>query len=221
MKAFALGASVCLLLASLASAAVVAINGYDFDLAQFDGAAVSYRVGGSVSFDGKVWDQVNGVDGYTLGELAAGQYGSDPGDQVSLNDRVTPDWMQLNYAAPVQVSPSSHLLVIYEISSSTSGVDVEGLSFKIKLNGGALIDASEGVASFYPTSAENSNQIVFDLYSFGFANGDALSTVYIENKNTGSSTSDPDFIFAGVSVPEPMTLALLALGGLPLLRRRA
>ena len=208
-----------------ALAANVAINGFTFDLSQFDGATVTYRTaadGGTVSFDGKLWDNANGVNLYTLGELASGQYGSDPGDQVSLNKLSTPDWLQLNYNTPVQISSASHELVIYEISSSTSGVDTEGLSFKIKLNGGALIDASQGIASFYPNQSgeENTNQIVFDLYNFGFSNGALLSTVYIENKNTGSSTSDPDFIFAGVAVPEPATMSLLGFGALSLIRRK-
>ncbi|MFN2362014.1 MAG: PEP-CTERM sorting domain-containing protein [Marinobacter sp.] len=211
------------------AAPIVGINGYNFDLEQFNGASVNYRSDGSVAFDGKFWDNANGVDGVTLGELAAGQYGSDPGDQVSLNDRVTPDWLQLNYATPITISPTAHELVIFEITSSSSGVDKEGTSFKVSFNGGGLFDASDaGIISHYPsTSVEDTNMLVFDLYDFGFSNNDLFSTLYIENKDSGSGTSDPDFIFAGVAgdlttatVPEPSAALLLALGLLGLFSRR-
>jgi hypothetical protein len=208
---------ICLSLFSVASANTVSINGYNFELDQFNGATVTYRADGSVTFDGKYWDNNNGVDLYTLGELAAGQYGADPGDQISLNDRNTPDWLQLNYGTPVQISSAMHVVVIYEISSYQY-VDPEGTSFQIKFNNGSLIPAQQGVATSYLnifSPGEDTNQIVFDLYDFGFSNGDLLSSIYIENVNSGSGTSDPDFIFAGVStVPEPATLVLLGLGGL-------
>ncbi len=215
----------CIAMVSTASADSVTIDEYTFDLTQFDGASVTYRSDGSVGFDGKAWDQAAGVDGYTLGELAAGQYGSDPGDQVSLNDRNTPDWLQLNYSTPVELTSSLHTLVIYEISSYTY-VDPEGLSFQIKINGGSLISAAAadesnfnvGVGSDGP--AEDINQLVFDLFDLGFQAGDSISTVYIENIDSGSGTSDPDFIFAGVAVPEPMTLGILGLGGLFLRKRK-
>ncbi len=215
---YVIGVAVVMFLVSFSSAAVTTINGFDFDLDQFIGASVTYRPDGSVSFDGKTWDQATGTDGYTLGELAAGQYGSDPGDQVSLNDRSTPDWLQLNYAAPITISSSLHTLVIYEISSYPGYVDLEGVSFNIKLNGGTLIPAAVGIATpFDIPGTEATNQIVFDLYSFGFTDGDYLSTVYIENIDSGSSTSDPDFIFAGVAstaaaVPAPSAILLGGLG---------
>ena len=208
-----------------ASAQTVTINDCMFDMTQFDGASVTYRADGSVSFDGKRWDQAAGVDGYTLGELASGQYGGDPGDQISLNDRSSPDWLQLNYGTPQELTSSLNKLVIYEISSYTY-VDPEGLSFNISVNGGPLVAASTadainywaGVGSDGP--AEDANQLVFDLFAMGFNPGDMISTVYIENIDSGSGTSDPDFIFAGLAVPAPATLALLGLGGLTASRRR-
>ena len=201
------------------AAPIAAINGFEFDLAQFAGATVTYRPDGTVAFEGKEWDNANGVDGFTLGELAAGQAGGDPGDQVTLKNRTTPDWLQLNYGTAIEISPTAHLLVIYEITSSTSGVDTEGTSFRVSFNAGSLIEASAGVATHFPSvgDEEDTNQIVFDLYDFGFSNGDMFSTLYIENKDTGSGTSDPDFIFAGMaltaaSVPEPGSALLLGLG---------
>ena len=209
--------------ASTVSASVTTIgpDNYQFDLAQFNGASVTYRSDGGVSFDGKKWDQAAGVNGYTLGELAAGQYGSDPGDQVSLNDRSAPDWLQLNYASPMTVTESLHTFVVYEISSYKY-VDLEGISFNIKFNNGSLIYAGSAVASNFNIGmgsdgmAEDINQLVFDLFDFGFNIGDTISTVYIENVNSGSNTSDPDFIFAGVAMT-PVTVPVpgaLLLGGL-------
>jgi hypothetical protein len=224
MGRFPLALSV-FVMASVASGALVTIQEYTFDLDQFNGAAVTYRDDGSVAFDGKNWDQAAGVDGYTLGELAAGQYGEDPGDQVSLNDRDNPDWLLLTYGTPVTLSSTLHTLVVYEISSYTY-VDPEGLSFNIKVNDGSLISASladalnfdAGMGSDGP--AEDCNQLAFDLFDHGFQAGDAVSTVYIENVDSGSGTSDPDFIFTGLAIPEPATLSLLAVSGLAMLRRR-
>jgi hypothetical protein len=218
--------------AAAASGASVAINDYTFDLDQFDGATVTYREDGYVDFDGKKWDQAAGVNGYTLGELAAGQYGSDPGDQVSLNDTSTPDWLQLNYATPIELTSSLHTLVIYEISSYQY-VDPEGLSFNIRVNGGSLVSASAAEALNFNAGmgsdgqAEDCNQLVFDLFGLGFGVGDSVSTVYIENIDAGSGISDPDFIFAGMATAVPLPaaawagMALLgAMGGVAGIKRR-
>ncbi|WP_417851193.1 PEP-CTERM sorting domain-containing protein [Thalassoglobus sp.] len=202
-------------------ASFVSINGNLFDTDQFSGATVTYRADGSVTFDGKEWDNAAGVGNLSLAELASGQYGGDPGDQISLNDRATPDWLQLNYAGSgIELSSAMHNLVIYEISSASSGVDTEGLSFRVQFNNDSTWHAaSDGVATFFDgdnlsSSAENTNQIVFDLLQFGFNAGDLLQTIRIENIDSGSSTSDPDFIFMGLSsspVPEPSSIILLGI----------
>ena len=208
-----------------ASASAVNINGFEFDLTQFDTASVTYRAdadGGQVTFDGKLWDNEVGVDMVTLGELAAGQFGSDPGDQVSLNNRTTPDWLQLNYAGGLTIAPGSTEFVVFEITSSSSGVDTEGLSWKIGFNGATPVAVNALDVSHFPgpNGVEDTNMAVFDLLDYGFSIGDTLNSVYIENIDSGSGTSDPDFIFAGLAVPTPGALALVGLGGLAGLRRR-
>ncbi len=220
------------LCAGSATASMVTINGLTYDLDQFAGASVTYRddAGSEVDFEGKAWDQAAGVDGFTLGELASGQFGGDPGDQVTLQDTDgdAPDWLQLNYGTPFALSSSANQLVIHEISSSSlaAGVDAEGLSFNIRINGGVLIPASAATATIYNAGvgvdgpAENTNQLVFDLFALGFNAGDSISTVYIENTNTGSGTSDPDFIFAAITVPAPGAIAMLSIAGLGAFRRR-
>jgi len=214
--AIALSVLVAAAASSASAAPIVTINSKTFDLAQFAGAAVTYRPSppGSVTFDGKLWDNANGVDGVTLGELASGQFGSDPGDQVSLNDRTTPDWLKLTYGTPQTIGPASSEFVVFEITSSSSGVDTEGLSWKIGFNGATPVAVSSSEVSHFPNvgSEEDTNMAVFDLLDYGFTFGDTLSEVYIENIDSGSGTSDPDFIFAAVTVPEPSSLILLGVG---------
>jgi len=231
-----LGAVLAIAVATPVAQAVnlVDINGKTFDLDQFGGAAVTYRADGSVAFDGKEWDNEVGVDGVTLGELASGQAGGDPGDQVSLNDRSTPDWLQLNYGTGQTIAAGSEF-VVFEITSSSSGVDTEGLSWKVGFNGGTPVAVSASDVFHFPSpggNAEDTNMAVFDLVGdFGFSVGDVLNTVYIENIDSGSGTSDPDFIFGGITftstpepvpTPEPMTagLAAIAIAGLCARRRR-
>ncbi|QDU89408.1 hypothetical protein Pla175_27980 [Pirellulimonas nuda] len=220
---FGAGVLIATLLSTAPAWASVTIDAYEFDLTQFDGAAVTYRSDGGVTFDGKLWDNHVGVDGVTTGELASGQFGGDPGDQLSLNSRgaAGPDWFQLDYAgAGLTIGGSDRdTFVVYEITSSSAGVDTEGTSWRISFNGGAFIDASSGVAKFlqFTPAAENVNQIAFDLTSFGFTAGDLLKSVRFENKDTGSSTSDPDFIFTaleGSVAPVPEATSIIAWGGL-------
>ncbi len=209
-----------------AVAAPVTIDVYTFELDQFIGAAVTYRPDGDVDFDGKLWDNEVGVDQVSLGELASGQYGSDPGDQITLQDRTTPDWFVLTYggAGLTIGGAGGDTFVVYEITSSSAGVDTEGTSWRISFNGGAFIDASLGTATFlaFTPAAENVNQIAFDLTSFGFSSGDLLTSVRIENTDTGSGTSDPDFIFAALETEPPAlpaagAWAIAALGMMLLL----
>jgi len=134
----ALALSIGVTIGTAHAAPTTTIDGHTFDLAQFTGASVTYRSPGSVSFDGKQWDQAAGVDLYTLGELAAGQFGSDPGDQVSLNDRSTPDWLQLNYdgrdfsAMPFDPAFTSgpmpsNLLHLNNVSCNSKGMYISGM----------------------------------------------------------------------------------------------
>lgn len=205
--------------------ASITIDTFNFDLNQFTGAAVTYRTGGGVAFDGKEWDNAVGVDGKTPGELAIGQAGSDLGDQISLTTRATRDWFQLTYAGaglPIG-GPDQDTFVVYEITSSqtASPVDVEATSWKISFNGGSLIEATAGVSKFlsYSSPVEDVYQISFNLTSFGFSPGDFLKSVYIENKDTGVNTSDPDFIFLALEgtspvVPEATSVAIWSVLGL-------
>ncbi|HCT45288.1 MAG: hypothetical protein CMJ35_05985 [Phycisphaerae bacterium] len=225
-KSTAIASAALLGLAGTAFASDVTVGDYTFDLGQFAGASVNYRAntdGGHVTFDGKLWDNAVGVNNYTIGELAAGQYGSDPGDQLSLNSRGTQgqDWFTLNFAMSLTVGDAANdTFVFYEITSSNSGVDTEGTSWEISFNGGAFFNASLGDATFLDNSAlsvENVNQVAFDLTDFGLSMGDTLTSVTVRNLDTGSGTSDPDFIFGGLEnglTVVPLPPAVLASLGL-------
>ncbi|QEG36063.1 hypothetical protein Pr1d_33720 [Bythopirellula goksoeyrii] len=232
--------SLVLLLALSASQAwaSITIDSYNFDLAQFTGAAVTYSEGPghNVTFDGKRWDQAAGVDGFTTGELAAVQAGGDPGDQLSFNSTNPLDWFQLTYGGPGLIigGPGNNTFVIYEITSPSgpsntpTGIDPEGTNWTISFNGNTPIDAASGATKWLKFDdvpadggfAENVNQIAFDLSLFGFSPGDVLSTVRIENKSTGpSGATDPDFIFTALEstpgvVPELTSFAVWSVLGL-------
>lgn len=211
--------------------ASVVIDAYAFNLNQFSGAAVTYRVGGGVAFAGKLWDNKVGVDGYTPGELAVVQAGGDPGDQITLQATTLGqhDWFKLTYGgAGIAIGgPGADTFVVYEITSSDSGFDPEATSWKISFNGGAFYDATAGISTFldYSTQGvENVFQIAFNLLDFGFSEGNLLTSVHIENVYSGPGTSDPDFIFLGLeglpeaepgtATPEAASLATWALLGL-------
>ncbi len=231
------------LAAGAASAApLTTINGLTFDLGQFAGAAVTTNVG-SNDLNGTTFDNPNGIDGFTLGELASGQFGGDFGDRISLGEvNGEQDFLTLTYGAPVLIGDGqASLFVVYE-SSGRTFLDEEGTNFEISFNGGAFI-AANASASVTATggvlgaansgeSAEH-NQVIFDLLhsDFGFSVGQTISTVTIRNLVVlGSSADDPDFTFAGragvvsaVPLPAaaPMLLGGVALFGLLRRRRRA
>lgn len=219
ITAVALGFTPLLAVHSTA-APLVTVNSKTFDLAQFTGAAVTYRAdaGNGVDFDGKGWDNFVGLDGFSLGELASGQYGSDPGDQISLTATASPDWLQLTYGGTgLTIGSGGTEFVVFEITSSSSGVDDEGLSWKIGFNGNTPFAVTTAEVTHFPSpgsGAEDTNMGVFDLLDYGFSIGDKLTSVYIENIDSGKDTSDPDFIFAGLAIPEPASLMILLAGGL-------
>jgi len=227
--AFALAVGVDAIGGTAADAApVVTINGLSYDLAQFDGANVTTNVSSSDIF-GSTFDNPNGIDGVTLGELAEPQFGFDPGDRISLGiDDGDQDMLTLTYGSPVLIGPGdSMLFVVFEQSGDTT-VDPEGRNFEISFNGGMFVNASTSgsvtaTGGVVGAGGTEQNQIVFDLThaDFGFSIGDTISTVKIRNLVIlGSSEDDPDFLFAAragtgqvfASVAEPEVLAMLGLG---------
>jgi hypothetical protein len=207
----------------------VTINGYDFDLSQFDGATVttSYHHDGHIH--GNTWDNLVGVDHYTLGELATAQYGFDPGDHISLGDYSAQDSFTLTYGTGFYIGTGqSSMFVVYESSGRQPGEpDTGRTGWDISFNGGDWISASSAHSiSLYTEFAPSHGQIVFDLTQHGFSLGEQITTVSIRN-HIGVG---PDFTFAahaGTSaplapVPEPGSLTLLGLGllGMAVRRRR-
>lgn len=227
-----LGALGLAFLAPTAMASSVTINSKTFDLDQFTGAAVTYRdeAGSNVTFDGKLWDNFVGVDGVTLGELASVQAGGDPGDQVSLNSTPDPDWLVLTYGSPLTLAADSEF-VVFEITSSSSGVDPEGLNWKIGFNGNPVSAVTSAQVSHFPSpggGVEDTNMGVFSLSDMGLSVGDTLTSIRIENLFDGQNSGayDPDFIFAGLTtsgtvIPTPSAFVLGGLGlGALVMRRR-
>ncbi len=213
-------------------AAVVTINSLDYELDQFIGATVTTTVDGSAIF-GSTFDNPNGIDQFTLGELAFDQFNMDPGDRITLGlqqelspPNMSVDSLTLTYGTPVLIGPGmSSLFVILEQASSKLTSDTEATSFRISFNGNSFQNA---FASAFSTTmgvtgagGDPQNQIVFDLTSafFGFMIGDTISTVTIQNLGIGGDADDPDFLFAARAgttpvseVPEPTSLAVFIIG---------
>ncbi|NKB56719.1 MAG: PEP-CTERM sorting domain-containing protein [Alphaproteobacteria bacterium] len=207
------------------AAPFTSINGLDYDLGQFAGAAVTTNVGDNRIF-GSTFDNPNGIDMLTLGELAAGQFGGvDPGDRITLGfGDGDQDMLTLTYGAPVLIGAGdASLFVVFEQASANTP-DPEGTSFEISINGGIFVNAGTSASATLTedvvgAGGDPQNQIVFDLThaDFGFLIGDTISTVKIQNLGiAGVSTDDPDFLFAAragrIPAPEPGTLALFGLG---------
>jgi len=208
------------------AAPIVNIEGLDFDLAQFTGAFVQTD---SSFQDGRVFDNVNGIDGFTLGELAVGsmtdQFSSDPGDFLTLQGSPQ-EFLKLTYPTPIIIgSGDASLFVVYELASGISAsLDAESQSFEISFNGGSflsaasVLDSSNSRGNVTGTGGEAHNQVAFDLTAsaIGFSVGDTLSTVEIRNLGVSGRNDDPDFMFAAragtTRIPEPTSLALLVIG---------
>lgn len=211
---YALGV-LCGILWAAGPAQAVNINGYEFDLGQFTGASVQTSFLDANHIHGNTWDNLVGVDMYTLGELATAQYGFDPGDHISLGDYSAQDSFTLTYGTGFSVgNGQGALFVLYESSGRTPGqADSGRTGWDISFNGGAWLDAATYAydVSLFSDYAPSHGQIVFDLTALGFSVGDVINTVSVQN-HIGVG---PDFTFAGhVSspVPEPASILILGMG---------
>lgn len=202
-----------------ASAAVVSIEELTFDLDQFAGAYVTTN---STFQNGVLFDNAAGVDGYTVGELAGAPGGSfypdDVGDQITLGNSSTQQFLTLHYGPGVAIGAGlASLFAIYEQASSNAGTDDEGRYYEVSVNGGEYVDARTYGVHQTAISANYQNRVILDLTAavFGLSIGDLLSTVTIRNILGSSAFSDPDIVFMGragevAAVPLPATLPLLA-----------
>ena len=219
------------------------INGLTFDLGQFVGASVTTDSDDVFSSD---FDNPNGIDGFTLGELAIGpgpnQFPVDPGDRITLGlaNSGQVEFLKLTYGISVPVGAGdASKYVVYEQSGRTT-VDDEGKSFRISVNGGAFVDARTTAAltatgGVTGAGGTAQNQLVFDLLhpDFGLVIGSIISTVELRNIGLTVNTDDPDFLFMGragtvstapVPIPGAMPLAatgLAMIGALGWRRRKA
>ncbi len=218
----------CGLLLLSGAAQAVNINGFEFDLGQFTGAAVTTSITNEIHIHGNLWDNAAGVDLFTLGELAAGQFNNvDPGDHISLGDQHPLDWFTLTYGTGVTLGAGDgSLFVLYESSGRLPGAPDSGRTgWDIQFNGGTWYDAGvfASSVSLFQDYAPSHGEIVFDLTTLGFSVGDVINTVSVRN-HLGVG---PDFTFGAFAsgssapVPEPATMTLLGLGvaGMAIRRR--
>lgn len=212
------------LLTTHASAAVITVDTFSFDLDQFIGASVTTT---SSDIFGSNFDNAIGADGFTLGELSGSA-----SDRITLDGSPTPDTLTINYATGFTVGAGQNaFFVVYE-SNGDLTVDPEGQNFDISFNGGSFVDALNGTASVVaPGGSTSHNQIVFDLTdgNFNFSINDIITSVTIRNQTGGVGEFDPDFTFAAhagtVVVPVPAAvwpgMAMLAgLGAIQYRRKR-
>jgi hypothetical protein len=222
--------------ASPARAALVTINSLQFELDQFIGARVTTTATNDATnpnsstdeIVGSTFDNPNGIDGFTLGELAGprfvgdmgSQFSVDPGDRITLNfgqDSMTQDILTLTYAGAGFLLSSINKFVVFEQASgvTTGPADLEATNFEINFNSGMFFNASVGTLTrgvLGMAVSDPQNQIVFDLSAVGLMPGVLVKTVTIRNLVGAGDQYDPDFLFAGFSVPEPSSLLVFAIG---------
>ncbi len=224
--------AVSALLAGASHGATVTIGAFTHDLGQFTGATVTVSLPGA-TISGKLWDNAVGVDNFTLGELAAAQFGGvDPGDTVALGSDTRQDWLVLNYASGFKIGTGAEkYFVVYELKSVNNLVpDAEGTAFEISFNSGTWVSALNYSQLNVVGPNEFHHQVVFDLTdsNFSFNVGDMISRVDIRSRTGLGGSSDPDFTFAAHaknvgSVPDACgTIALLIASSIGLfgLRKR-